>query len=81
MLLPFGFCCGTPPSCLKVIGWGGGVVVAYDILVSAQGPLVLGFGFGGLGPGLDNFVSQRSEPQTCQWILSGNVCFEMEAPF
>ena len=33
--------------------------MAYSILVSAQGPLVLGFlGFGakGLGPGLDNNV-------------------------
>ena len=30
------------------------VVVAYSILVSAQGPLVLGFGAKGLGPGLDN---------------------------
>ena len=33
------------------VGWGGGGggggVVAYEILVSAQGPLVLGFGFGG----------------------------------
>ena len=28
--------------------------MAYRILVSAQGPLVLGFGFRGLGPGLDN---------------------------
>ena len=43
--------------------WGGGVVgwwVAHEILVSAQGPLVLGFGFSalglwGLGPGLDNY--------------------------
>ena len=35
--------------------WGG--VVAYEILVSAQGPLVFGFlglGAKGLGPGLDN---------------------------
>ena len=33
------------------------MVVAYEILVSAQGPLVLGFlglGLRGLGPGLDN---------------------------
>ena len=48
----------------RVVGWGGVVVVvAYEILVSAQGPLVLGFGFWvlgfwglgakGLGPGLD----------------------------
>jgi len=29
-------------------------VVAHEILVSAQGPLVLGFGAKGLGPGLDN---------------------------
>ena len=49
MFLVFEFVCGTPPSCLKVRGWvvvGGGwlvVVVAYSILVSAQGPLVLGF--------------------------------------
>ena len=35
--------------------WGGGVVVAHEILVSAQGPLV--FGFLGLGPGLDNIYS------------------------
>ena len=34
--------------------YGVGCVVAYEILVSAQGPLVLGFGAKGLGPGLDN---------------------------
>ena len=36
---------------------GCGWWVAYEILVSAQGPLVLGFlglGLRGLGPGLDN---------------------------
>ena len=33
-VLLFGFLCGTPPSCLKVMG--GGWVVAYRILVSAQ---------------------------------------------
>ena len=32
------------------------MVVAYEILVSAQGPLVLGFWAKGLGPGLDNFM-------------------------
>ena len=35
----------------------GGGVVAHEILVSAQGPLVFGFlglGLRGLGPGLDN---------------------------
>ena len=31
------------------VGW-----VAHEILVSAQGPLVLGLGAKGLGPGLDN---------------------------
>ena len=41
-LLLFEFLCGTPPSCFKVVvGWVG--VVAHEILVSAQGPLVLGF--------------------------------------
>ena len=38
------------------VGWGG--VVAHEILVSAQGPLVFGFlslGLSGLGPGLDNY--------------------------
>ena len=36
--------------------WDGVGWVAYEILVSAQGPLVLGFGAKGLGPGpgLDN---------------------------
>ena len=46
--LLFEFCCGTPPSCLKVVGWWV-VVVAYSILVSAQGPLVLVLGLKGLG--------------------------------
>ena len=53
--LLFEFFGGTPPSCLKVVG--GWWVVAYRILVSSQGPLVLGFlglGLRGLGPGLDN---------------------------
>ena len=46
MFLLFEFCCGPPPSCLKV---GGGWVVAYSILVSAQGPLVLVVELKGLG--------------------------------
>ena len=46
--------CGTPPSCLKVIGggvgwWHGG---PWDFIIS---PRPLGFGFWGLGPGLDNY--------------------------
>ena len=35
------------------------MVVAYEILMSAQGPLVFGFlglGLRGLGPGLDNIT-------------------------
>ena len=42
---------------LKSYGVGWVVVVAHEILVSAQGPLVFGFlclGLRGLGPGLDN---------------------------
>ena len=40
-------------------GGGGGWWVAYSILVSDQGPLVLvflGLGLRGLGPGLDNNI-------------------------
>ena len=48
MFLFFEFCCGTPPSCLKVRGWVV-VVVAWSNLVSAQGPLVLGLGLKGFG--------------------------------
>ena len=53
------FCCGTPPSFLKVMGWvggGGGGLEQFSV-----SPRPLGFGFGtkwfgakGLGPGLDN---------------------------
>ena len=69
-LLFFALFYQSTPSCLKVRGWGGGVVVAHVILVSAQGPnpsffffwgtfIRLGGLFGqglglGLGPGLDN---------------------------
>ena len=42
---------------LKSYGVGGGWVVAWSNLVSAQGPLVLGLGLKGLGPGLDNFTN------------------------
>ena len=38
---------------LKSYGVGRGGVVAYEILVSAQGPLVFGFWVWGFGPGLD----------------------------
>ena len=34
-------------------------MVAYRILVAAQGPLVLGFGANGLGPGLDNMSFKK----------------------
>ena len=59
MFLLIEFVCGNPPLCLKVKGWVvgddgwvGGWLLAYSILVSAQGPLVFGFlvfGFWGLG--------------------------------
>ena len=53
MFLLIEFCCGTPPSCLKVMGWvvgGGGGLEQFSV-----SPRPLGFGFGtkGLGPGLD----------------------------
>ena len=64
--------CGTPPSCLKVMGW----VVAYRILLSAPGPFGTKLGFStnwdlvqicpggfrtkGFGPGLDNTPSNKS---------------------
>ena len=38
-------------------GGGGGWWVAWSNLVSAQGPLVLGLGLKGLGPGLDNIAN------------------------
>ena len=60
MFLLIVFCCGTPPSCLKVMGWvvGGGGLEQFSV-----SPRPLGFGFGtkrfgakGLGPGLDNNI-------------------------
>ena len=63
MFLLFEFVCGTPPSCLKVVGWWW---VAYSILVSATVPFGFrfigtwlglglgGFGTKGFGTGLDN---------------------------
>ena len=59
----FRFVCGTPPSCSKVKG-GWVVVVASSILVSAKGPLVLGFGVLGLkvwGQGLT--INSRLDPR------------------
>ena len=69
MILLIVFCCGTPPSCLKVRGWvvvvvGGGwwVVGGGGLEQFSVRPRPLGFGFGtkgfgakGLGPGLDSF--------------------------
>ena len=75
MFLLFEFCCGTPPSCLNVVGggwwwwwvWVGGDGGLEQFSVS---PRPLGFGFGtkrfgakGLGPGLDNF--RFSNDQFC----------------
>ena len=49
MFLLIKFCCGTPPSCLKVRGGGG-------LQHFSLSPRPLGFGFGAkcLGPGFDN---------------------------
>ena len=59
IFLLFELCCGTPPSCLKVMGWW--VVGAGGLEQFCVSPRPLGFGFGtkgfgakGLGPGLDN---------------------------
>ena len=58
MFLLIEFCCGTPPSCLKVMG--GWIVVVGGLAQFSVSPRPLGFGFGtkgfrakGLGPGLD----------------------------
>ena len=56
MFLIIEFCCGTPPSCLKVMVCGGGGLQHFSV---SQRPLGFGFGtkgFGGkgLGPGLVN---------------------------
>ena len=43
MFLLFEFCCGTPPSCLKVmVGGGGGGLQDFSV-----SPRPLGFGFMG----------------------------------
>ena len=60
-----------PSFMLKSCGWWWWWVVAYRILVSAQGPLVLGFGFLGfwvfgflgLGPGLDKNIKNFDDVQ------------------
>ena len=59
MFLVFEFCCGTPPSCLKVVGWWWWVGGGLEHFSVSPRPLGFGFwtkGFGakGLGPGLDN---------------------------
>ena len=62
MFLLFEYCCGTPPSGLKVMGWvvvvGGGGLEQFSV-----SPRPLGFGFGakGLGPGLDNNTCNRCD--------------------
>ena len=56
------------------MGGGGGwwwVVVAWSNLVSAQGPLVLGLGLKGLGPGLDNKIMKR-RATTVNTFLNGD---------
>ena len=52
MFLLFEFCCGTPPSCLKVIGWvggGGGGLEQFSVSPRPHGFGCLGVGFVGFG--------------------------------
>ena len=46
----------SAPSCLKVMGWGGGGVVAHKILLSAPVPWIGDLGLGDWGLGLDNLM-------------------------
>ena len=56
------------------MGWGGGGVVAHEILVSAQGPLVLGFWVLGLSVwGLGLTIK---ECQTVPTLLSSKIIGE-----
>ena len=49
-----------------LVGGPGGYMVAHEILVSAQGPSVLGFWAKGLGPGLDNSCEIAQLPRRRQ---------------
>ena len=83
MFLLCEFCCGTPPSCLKVISW-----VAYRILVSSPFGLwaweLVGIGprgTKGLGPGLDNSSpTGHSVIQYSFWGVKCSICNEQN-PF
>ena len=76
MFLLFEFCCGTPPSCLKVMGWvvvvggGGGGLEQFSVSPRPRGFwfVTKGFGAKGSGPGLDNIFHR---PSTC-CIMSEN---------
>ena len=62
------------------------MVVAYEILVSAQGPLVLGFwglGLRCLGPGLDNFQSWCAEIRsyTIEYVHVHHNCVGIKVTF
>ena len=53
--------CGTPPSCLKVMGWvGGGGLQHFSVSPRPLGFGFLVFGAKGLGPGLDNKETMAS---------------------
>ena len=54
MFLVFEFVCGTPPSCLKVMGWVVGGLQHFSVSPRPLAFGFLGFGSKGLGPGLDN---------------------------
>ena len=58
MFLLIVFCCGTPPSFLKVRWWvvvGGGGLEQFSVSPRPLGFGTKRFGAKGLGPGLDNF--------------------------
>ena len=52
MFLIVELCCGTPPSCLKVMGWVVVVVVVGGLEQFSVSPRPLGLGFGTKGLGL-----------------------------
>ena len=66
---------------LKSYEWVGGWWVAWSNLVSAQGPLVLGLGQKGLGPGLDNYhkcaclpVKREPKPFKLKLTIENLLC-------
>ena len=55
----FEFCCGTPPSCLKVMGWVVGGLQHFSVSPRPFAFGFLGFGSKGLGPGLGGTFEKK----------------------